>query len=265
VKEGFMRSRISIFLLVGFVVIFCSLPTLAQGEKQKAQAYFALEVVVKPPMIAKYEAAAKEMVSLSSKYNATYPWYGFMADDMHYYFFIPVKNLADVDNMFKEDSALEKKMGEEKLNEIEKLFAGTYEYVHTSMIYSRPDLSYTPESPRLQPEEAIYRHWILYYIQPDKEKEFHEILKKFVDQPKLKNVTDGYEILIGGIGMDAPVCIVALSGKSAADFEAHYEKIWEVLGEEAMALVQKLVAMARGFEIKTAWFRPDLSYIPKEK
>jgi len=64
---------------------------------------------------------------------------------------------------------------------------------------------------------------------------------------------------------DTPACIVALSGKSAADFEAHYEKIWEVLGEEAMALVNKLVALARGFEIKNAWFRPDLSYIPKEE
>jgi len=260
-----MRSKISIILLVGFVVILCSLTTLAQEKEQKAQAYFVLDVAVKPSMIAKYEAAAKEMVSLNAQYNATYPWYGFSVDDSHYSFFIPVENLADVDNMFKEDSELEKKMGEEKSNEIGKLFAGTFEYVHTYMIYHRPDLSYTPENPRLQPGEANFRHWILYYIQPDKEKEFHEILKKFVTLPKSKNVTDGYEILVGGMGLDTPTCIVSLSGKSAADFEVHFEKLWELLGEEAMGLVQKLIAMARGIEIKTAWFRPDLSYIPKEK
>ena len=117
----------------------------------------------------------------------------------------------------------------------------------------------------LKPGEANFRHLIYYYIQPDKEKEFQEILRKFLTLPKSKYVTEAYDIYFGGIEMDAPACIISLRGKSAADFEAHYEKIWELLGEEAMALVQKLVALARGLEIKTAWYRLDLSYIPKEK
>jgi hypothetical protein len=260
-----MRGKISIVLMVGFVVILCSSTLLAQEEKQKAQAYYALEVVVKPSMIAEYEAAVKEVVSLNSEYNATYPWYGFSADDFHYYFFIPVENLADVDKMFKEDNKLEKKMGEEKSKEIGRRFAGTYEYVREFMLYHSPDLSYTPESPRLKPEEANYRQWIWYYIQPDKEKEFQEILKKFVTLAQSKNVIDGYNIYSGGIGMDVPAYLVAFSAKSAADFETHYEKAWELLGEEGKALMQKVIALTRERELKTGWFRPELSYLPKEK
>jgi hypothetical protein len=260
-----MKSKISIVLIVGFVVSLCALTTLAQEKEQKAQAYNLLDVAVKPSMIAEYEAAVKEAVSLNSQYKATYSWYGFSADDFHYYFSVPVENLADVDNMFKEDSELEKKMGEEKSEEIGKLFAGTYEYVRSYMLYHSPDLSYTPESPRLQPEEANYRQWIWYYILPDKEKEFQEILKKFVTLAQSKNVTDGYNIYSGGIGMDIPAYLVAFSAKSAADFETHYEKAWELLGEEGKVLMQKLIALTRERELKTGWLRPELSYLPKEK
>jgi len=260
-----MKRKVLIVLTLGLMVSLCALSVWAQGGEKKAQTYFVVEVLVKPPMISKYETAAKQMVSLYSQHNAPYPFYGFLADDMKYHFLSPVENLADVDKMFKVDMELEKKMGEEKMKEIEELGAGTYEYVHTYMIYHRPDLSYTPENPRLQPQEANFRHLIYYYIQPDKEKEFQEILKKFVSQPKLKSINDGYDIYFGGIGMNTPVCIIILSGKSAADFETHYEKIWGILGDEAMMMVQELVGMARELDIKTAWFRPDLSYIPKEE
>ena len=260
-----MRSKISIVLMVGFVVSLCALTTLAQEKEQKAQAYYLLDVAVKPSMIAEYEAAVKVYLPLNAEYKATYPWYAFSVEDFHYYFVIPVENLADIDNMFKEDSELEKKMGEEKSKEIGKLFAGTYEYVHTYIIYHRPDLSYTPESPRLQPEEANYRKWIWYYIQPDKAEEYEEILKKFIPLAQSKNVSDGYNIYSGGIGMDMPAYLVAFSAKSAADFETHYEKAWELLGEEGKALMQKMFALTRELEVKTGWFRPELSYLPKEK
>jgi hypothetical protein len=264
-RRDLMKGKVSIVLMVGLVVSLCALTTWAQDEEKKAQAYFVVDVLVKPSMISKYEAAVKLMVSLYSQHNTPYPFYAFLADDMKYHFLSPVENLADVDKMFKFDMELEKKMGEEKMKEIEELGAGAYEYAHTYMIYHRPDLSYTPQNPRLKSQEANFRHLIYYYIRPDKEKEFQEILKKFVSQPKLKSINDGYDIYFGGIGMNTPACLIALSGKSAADFETHYEKIWGILGDEAMMMVQELVGMARGLDIKTAWFRPDLSYIPEEK
>jgi hypothetical protein len=264
-RKGIMKGKASVVLMVIFLVSLCALNTWTQDEKQKSQAYFLLDVMVKPSMLAAYEAAAKEMVLLNSQYNASYAWYGFRGDDFHYYFFMPVKDFVDLDNMFKADTELERKIGEEKMEEIEELFLGTYEYVHTYMIYTRPDLSFTPENPRLKPEEAIYRKWVPYSVLPDKEKEFQEILKKFIPLAQSKNVTEGYEISVGAMGMDAPQYIVQFSGKSAADQEAHYAKTIGLLGEEAVTLLNKMFACTRKVEIKTAWFRPDLSYIPNKE
>lgn len=257
-----MRGKVSIVLIVGLVVCLCGLTTMAQDEGQEAQAYFILTVLVKPSEIVKYEAAVKEMVALNSQHNAPYPWFAFQADDMEYHFFTPVKNLADVDNMYKVDEELGKKMPEEKIKKIEELMAGTYEYTNTYMLYQIPELSYVPENPRITFEEAFFRQLLYYNIQPDKEKEFYEIMKEFLTLYKSKNVTEGYEIFTAGMGLDQPTCIVSLKGKSAADFEVHLEKMWGVLGEEGLALVQKLIGLARGLNIKTAWFRPDLSYMP---
>lgn len=257
-----MRGKVSIVIMACLVACLCGLTTWAQDEGQQVQAYFIAKFLVKPSKIAKYESAVKEIVSLYAQHNAPYPWFVFQADDMEYHYFTPVKNLADVDNMYKLENEMAKKMEEEKLNQIEELFAGTYEYANTFMLYQIPDLSYVPENPRISFEEAFYRHLIYYKIQPDKEKEFYDVLKEFLTLYKNKNVTEGYEIFTGGIGMDAPTCIVSLKGKSAADFEVHLEKMWEVLGEEGLALTQKLIGMARELDIKTAWFRSDLSYMP---
>ena len=65
--------------------------------------------------------------------------------------------------------------------------------------------------------------------------------------------------------MDTPAYIVEFSAKSAADQETHYEKVIASLGEEGMALLQKMFALTREVELKTGWFRPELSYLPKEK
>lgn len=260
-----MRGRIFVFFMVGIMVALCALTAYAQAEKPPPQLYYLLEVAVKPCMLSQYETAVKELITLNKQYQATYPWYGFSADDFIYYFSIPVKDLADVENMFKEDEEMSKKWGEEKSKEIEKSFAGTYEYVRTSMFYERKDLSYVPEKPRIGSEEANYRLWVFYYVKPEKNKEFQDVLKKFKTLSESKGLTDPYSIYAGGIGTEMPVYLVAFAAKSAGDFWPHYENAWKLLGEEGKTLLQKLFTLIRKRDIKTGWFRPGLSYMPEEK
>lgn len=260
-----MKRKVSIFFMVGIIVALSALTTYAQAEKPPPQLYYLLEVAVKPCMLSQYETAVKELIPLNKEYQATYTWYGFSADDFIYYFSIPVKDLADVENMYKEDEEISKKWGEEKSKEIEKNFAGTYKYVRTSMFYERKDLSYVPEEPRLKSEEANYRLWVYYYIKPDKGKEFQEVLKKFGALCKSKNVADPFYIYVGGIGTETPVYLIAFAAKSAGDFWTHYEKTWDLFGEEGKILLEKLFTLIRKRDIKAGWYRPDLSYLPEEK
>ncbi len=260
-----MRRGIFVFFMVGIMVVLSALTINAQAEKPLPQLYYILEVAVKPCMLGQYETAVKEMITLNKESQASYGWYGFSADDFVYYFSIPVKNLADVENMYKEDEELSKKWGEERSKEIEKSFAGTFEYVRTSMIYERNDLSYVPEEPRLKSKEANYRLWVYYYVKPDKDKEFQEILKKFTALCKERNVTGPFSVYTGGMGLEAPVYIVAFVAQSAGDFWPNYENAWKLLGEEGKSLLQKLFTLIRKRDIKTAWYRPGLSYMPEKK
>ena len=260
-----MRRGIFVFFMVAIIVALSALTTYAQAEKPLPQLFFVLEVAVKPCMLSQYETAFKEMITLYKEYKATYGWYGFSADDFIYYFSVPVKDLSDVENMFKEDEEISKKWGEEKSKEIEKSLAGTSKYRRTSIMYERKDLSYVPEEPRLKSKEANYRLWVYYYVKPDKEKEFQEVLKKFVALSKSKNVTDTFSIYTGGMGTEMPVYLVAFAAKSAGDFWPNYENAWKLLGKEGKTLLQKLFKLIRKRDIKTAWYRPGLSYMPEKK
>ena len=62
-----------------------------------------------------------------------------------------------------------------------------------------------------------------------------------------------------------PKYVFAVRAKSAADYYSQSEKIQKLLGEEIKKLMGKTMSPVRKIEIKNGRFRPDLSYLPKEK
>ena len=261
-----MRSKISIVLIVGLMVSFCTLAILAQTEEQKSQLYFVEEVAVKPSMLSVHEAAIKEMVGLSSEHKYSYPWYAYNTDDFHYYYVFPVENLSETENIFKAWGEIAKKLPGEQLQTLMKNYQSTYEYAKYFMFRTRPDLSYTPESPRLKPEEANFTYWGFCYLLPGREREFEKICKEFAALDKSINRPDGWNTFVGDIGMDMPLYFWTMHMKNAADFWNQDEINTKKLGEEkVMELWKRTVALCRKYEYKTGCFRPDLSYLPKEK
>jgi len=258
-----MRGKISIFLLAGLVVSLCALTTLVQAEEQKAQLYFVREAAVKPSRIMEYAAIVKELVALETKHEFPYPIYAYGTDDFIFYHSIPLENSADLDNLGKAMDELMSKIGAEQGQKIQKLAEGTTEYRKDGLVLLRPDLSYTPENPRLKPEEANFYFWTFFYIRPDKEKEAEEIAKKFVALNKSKNIPDGYDFYVAIMGSEAPLFIIIQKAKNAADFYSQDNN--KLLGEEGKALWEKAWSLVRKYETKQGWFRPDISYIPKEK
>ena len=260
-----MRSKIYVFLMLGLVVSLCALTTLAQADEQKAQLFFIEEAVVKPSMVDKYEAHAKEAIGLCVKYGLPFPFYAFTTDDLHYYFVWPIENYASLDSLFKALGGWVEKMGDENWQALVKSGEGTHEYMKWSIIRHRPELSYTPEKPRLKPEEANFVVWIFCYVQPGKEREFEEICKEWVTLYKRKNIPEKFDTYAGDIGTDMPFYFLTGRAKNAIDFYIQDEKEQEILGEEYMALLRKTLATLKELKFKTGWFRSDLSYMPEEK
>jgi len=261
-----MKGKVSIFLMVSLVVSLCALTTLAQSEEQKAQLYFVEEVVVKPSMIDKYEELTKEALDLWTKYGSPFLFYAFVTDDFHYYFVWPIENYASLDSLFKAIGDWVVKMGDENWQALMKSGEGTYGYMKWSIVRHKPDLSYSPEKPRLKPEEANFIYIGLCYVKPGKDKEFDEAFKKWVDLYKNNNITDGFDTFAGDIGTEMPFYFWTFRAKSASDFWIHSKVRNKKIGEEKVrTLHHKTVALFRKIEFKTGRFRPGFSYIPKEK
>jgi hypothetical protein len=67
------------------------------------------------------------------------------------------------------------------------------------------------------------------------------------------------------MGAEMPLYFWAVRGKSAADFYNQQEIYGSKIGENAMELWNRTVALFRKFEDKTGMYRPDLSYFSTEK
>jgi len=251
--------------MVGFVVSLCALTTLAQTEEPEDQLLFVNELAVKPSMAEKYEASVKEFVALCTKHKLSYSWKAYSLNDFHYTFVYPLEDYADITSWDKAMDELEEKVGKEQWKALTKRVVNCYEYYNSSMIYLIPELSYTPENPRLKPGDGNFYFWDIYYLHPGKGGEFREILKEFISLLKSKNFTGSYNILQGDIGTDNPVYAFSIIGKDAADFYAHNAKMWEMLGEEGEKLYAKSLPLIRKNEVRQGWLRPSLSYKPEKK
>jgi hypothetical protein len=261
-----MKNKTAILVSACFLVgVFVStLPALAQSQPQqpKPQFFAVWEIVIEPGDMSAFEAAMKKEVALAPPY----PWEAYSTADFHYYFHTPIDNFAGIDNIYRMEEEWMAKMGE-KYKEMEKSFAGTYEYYQFGVMSLRPDLSYTPKGPALKPEETKFVYWHFLYVEPGQEKEFEETLMKLKDLWGSAGVPFAgytYQLLMG---TEMPLYVGVWVGKSEADFYAGMEKAMEKEKEAAnyRELLSKAFACIRKTEIKTGWPRPDLSSLPKAK
>jgi hypothetical protein len=259
-----MRGK-SLVSLLGFVLCFCSLTTIAQDEEQKAQLIFMDEYVVKPSLIAEFEGASKDTLAEWSKHKYPYSFEGYFSEDMSFIFITQLKNFADIDNYYKVLEELEKKVGTKRWKALWKRESAALNYIKSRIFYYLPELSYFPENPRLKPGEERFAVWSFYYVIPGMEDEFEAVSKEWVTLHKEKNGRNGYKCYAGDFGTDMPVYLIFWKAKSETDALISLEKSFNLFGEDGKVLEEKEGSLLRGFKMKRGWLRPDLSYIPKEK
>jgi hypothetical protein len=261
-----MKGKALISLTTILIVSLWIAPALPQAEEPKPQLILVEEVLVKPAKVAEWEAHVKQAIELFTKYEFPYKLYAFSYDDFHYRFSRPIDNFADIDNFYKAYEEWSKKMEPEQWESLVKSGFGTLDYYRYFLIRYRPDLSYIPEELGFNLWEE--EHFILVescYLNLGTEKEYDEILKKWVELYKNKNIAIGWWTYVGDIGTNMPLYMFVARAKSAADYYSQSEKIQKLLGEEMNKLMRKTRNPERKYEIKTGRFRPDLSYLPKEE
>ncbi|MFX0209939.1 MAG: hypothetical protein ACFFDT_28420 [Candidatus Hodarchaeota archaeon] len=262
-----MRAKLLVVLL-DLVFCFCTISALAQTEKQKAQSYIVIEFVVKPGKIADFEAAYKESLDEVKEQGYYLPIYVYSMEFPHYYAFYPVPLYSGLDDFFAAYVEYVQKMGIEKLQKIHEREYASIEYYKMFLIRYREDLSLHPEIPKYRPEQEQFTHWGLCYIQPGKEQKFEEsfkAIKSMYSEKNLKDIDYGWDMYVGDIGTEMPFYFFSEYGESKAHFWTQAEKRHEAVGQKLFDLFDGVLAACREFVFKGGQFRPDLSYLPKEK
>jgi hypothetical protein len=231
----------------------------------QSPSFFVLhQEVAKPPMLKQYEETTKEFTAAVKRHHELSPAFSFTAiagDDNLYTYVTPIRSMADLESIYKGFGALAQAEGA-KWGDLMKRAGETMEYARESIVMEDPSLSYTPEKPRLKPEEQAYLHVDLYYVKPGYEAEADAVAREFADLFRRKKMADGYRLFKVVLGPETPLLMVVVGAKDPADFAAADKANREALGAEGQALFQRAFAFTRRFEQHGGWVRPDLSLAP---
>jgi hypothetical protein len=255
-----MNKKSAVLVAVGFFAVLFVLSGVAGAQEKKSLLYSIEEIVVKPAMAARFEAAVKKEIEL----GYPYAFECYSTNDFHYYFLVPIENYAGIDALNKTEGEWAAKMGKE-YQALMKSVEGTFEYFRSGVVRFLPELSYAPKKPRLKPQEEKFINWGLAYVEFGKEKEFADVCKQFVEICTSKGTSIGWNMFMAESGTEMPFYFWAETGKSPADYYTESERNMKKIGEEKNTeLWGKLITTLRKFEFKAGGPRPDLSKLPKK-
>jgi hypothetical protein len=246
----------SIVILAGILAAQSAFAQAPQGQ------YFAVhQELAKPYMIKEYEATSKEFVAMVKANKAKMPHFSFdciASRDFVYTYVAPIPNLGGLDGITADFGALAQAAGASFADLMKRGGAAT-EVNRDGAVQLVPELSYQPAQPRLQPSEAKYRHYDIYYVLPGREADADAVAAEYVKLFKAKNVASGYSLFKGVMGHELPMVLVAVGAKDPVDFYTEDAKVEALLGAEGKALQAKAASLCRRFESRDGWVRPDLS------
>lgn len=257
-----MRSAKLFFMFAG-VLFVCVQFSFAQ-DAPKDQLYTVREEVVKVDAWDNYESASKRWVELMTQGGLDIPYMrASQRDDGHYYYLIPLKNYAEMDNFPKIFNNAIDKVGKENWSNFMIELESTISTHRDFVVKWSAEYSYIPKEPRLKDGEANFVHWMYFHFKLENRKELLEILKEWKKLYADKNITDGYNIWIVEIGIDNDSMVLTEYYKDGADFYNRDKEITAQIKEQADALWAKMSPLLKSVEHKYGKFRPDIGYVKK--
>jgi hypothetical protein len=235
------------------------------AQEDEGGLFMAVEVEVKPSMVAEYEAHIKEVLELVKKHDFPFPYYIFITDDFTVYWVFPLKSFADVDLWYKAVGEWTEKMGSAFYADMVKRTVRTYTKERFFTFRLAPELSYVPKDAPLEPGDTMFFYQGICSLIPGKEEAVGQYFKKFVEMYKSHDSPLGWSTYIGDVGMDVPVYFYVEYAKSAADFYTQMEKEEKEFGKESMELWMKAMKCFRKYEYKLGTLRLDLSNPPAQR
>ena len=208
---------------------------------------------------ADYEKAIKALWGAYAKGGTDFPILAFqsISNPGEYNFVSPFDRFEQIDGR----NAVTAKI----LGAAEKVTAELGKHSHSiasSVLATRPDLSYAPSNPRIPAGEEGFAR--LTYLYPYRAHigDVENALKEFAAMSAKKDIPDGFGVYADHLTGEGPFFIVRTLAKSEADFYLHAEKNTKAMGQAAIDLRNKVGPMLRKIEYTSGVPRPDLNYLP---
>jgi hypothetical protein len=262
----FVRAAFGVVPSVLALLVPLHLAAQEPAEDQPAPPQLLLihQEVVDPPMLAQYEDTTKRFFALVAANREAMPTFhadAFQTDEMVFVYVLPLADFAQMDALMGEFMAMEQAGGDAWTALMKEGGATTRQYDEWVVLH-RPDLSYTPAEPRLQPAEEKAFRWDYYYLRGDQVQEAEALAKDVAALYRSAGVTDGFQLYQAVLGSDLPLFVVVSAGRDEADVAARSAAIEASLGDAWAPFVPRIRAVSRAVETKRAWARPDLSLAP---
>ena len=241
--------------LVVALAAFCmvSLPSCASAQQDQPQYSLWQDVHFNPGKAVEFEQVRADRNARMTEANVTFGRTVFANDSGIYRLTIPLSNMAALDEMRAQESALSAgnpTLAREVIHHIE-----------TSIQQPRPELSYTPHTPRVPEAEVGFYRGFTFYLKFGTANEAADIMQQIRALYEENSVENGFAVFskVTGSGPDFSVFFRA---RDAVDFYTENPRVFERLGASLRPLVTQLNALSHRTDSFNSTRRADLDYQP---
>ncbi len=246
-----MKGNVIVAVLVGLATASVGSAAMAQGT-QESQLVLITEVFPKPGMAADYEEARKQNLAKWAENDHGFPAQVSVNEEGVYRQVSVVGSWENIAQARAERAELRQGMGG----------GANIGHIRTSILRTRPELSYAPENPRVTFDDAGFIRYIFLYLRLDAVGEAEDVVKRGVELFRENNIRNNFITTTSVIGYDVPMLLFRIHATDPEGFYAQQREQQEILGEELQALVNELNALTRHVEVSNNIWRRDLSYQP---
>ena len=209
-------------------------------------------------MVAEFEAASKARTARMAKGNVTFARRVAVSEAGVYRFTTLLENdFASLDKRREQFNAMPPANSANLARAREAI-----RRIDSSITQSRPELSYVPDNPRLEPSEFGFFREIRLHLKLAAGGEVAGLLQKISELNRSRNIRDFRFISSQVTGPGGEVFFIVFPARDAADYYTQSARNTESLGEEFQALVSQIGGLIRRIESVNYTIRRDLAYQP---
>ena len=241
---------------IGAVIILSVLFVSPNAQSQGNQLFYGVKYSIKPDRIDEFIELEKKFITVCKENNYQYSFSAWRSNSPDYYFFYPVKDYNEINDISEAAWALVPKLEED----FAKRIFETIESMDDFFLRSIDSLAYNPGNGLVIGEDLPYAEWWINYHKTWTGGKYRNTFKKGVEMQKKANYDYPIFRFQAEVGMNQPALISVFWGKDAADLYAHMNKNWENLGEEVQSMINDFDSTTRKFEKIPFWFMSEISY-----